>query len=123
MQLMTHSLKPPGFFQPLNLSGEKLVFTKFVFFKCNLCRYVEAATAAALTAELEVMHQRVIKMEAALTAVSGALPEAQGDPTGFKQVLEKAWSNGMQEGIKVGLYTLHSVYPSLESTRFQPLSL
>lgn len=61
---------------------------------------VDAATSAALTAELEVMQQRVIKMEAALVSVTGALPDAQGDPSGYKQVLEKAWSNGMEQGIK-----------------------
>jgi hypothetical protein len=61
---------------------------------------IAAVTIAALAAELEVMQLRVIRMEAAVTSVTSALPEAQGDPTGFKQVLEKAWTNGMEMGIK-----------------------
>jgi len=61
---------------------------------------VDVATAAALTAELEVMQQREVKMEAALSAVISTLPQSLADPEGWKQVVEKSWGNGLEEGIK-----------------------
>jgi hypothetical protein len=49
---------------------------------------------------LEVMQQREVKMEAALAAVISTLPQSLADPEGWKQVVEKSWGNGLEEGIK-----------------------
>ena len=61
---------------------------------------IAAVTATALAAELEVMQQRVIQMDIALNAVTNALAQVQGDPTGFKLVLQKAWANSIASGIR-----------------------
>jgi hypothetical protein len=56
---LTHKLNP-AWFQPLNLSSEKLI-SKFAFFKCNLYRYTQVAS----------LERRLLAMSRAAASAAG----------------------------------------------------